>query len=226
MNVEWLAIMALVYITPAILVLFILYKGYRYVTRGRSMAFTGIPKLTTVTTKNLPKQAVTQLEAINDKAQKLLGYYNNNQIKDAAVVGENQFLVKKILNDDLPEAIADYQRLDNTRANQMAVGSTGKTAYQLLMDYLTTINEQFDTMLDAMYEQNAQKLLVSNRYLQARFNQSDTHFALLVDNTQPSANNLHGNLTGTNLDGSIAVPAPAIPKADSQVTSNTKQPNG
>ena len=102
-------------------------------------------------------------------------------------MGESQFLVKKILNEDLPEAIADYQRLDNTRANQMAVGSTGKTAYQLLLDYLTTINEQFDTILDAMYEQNAQKLLVSNRYLQARFGQQNNELNLLVDASRQPA---------------------------------------
>lgn len=102
-------------------------------------------------------------------------------------MGESQFLVKKILNEDLPEAIADYQRLDNTRANQMAVGNTGKTAYQLLLDYLTTINEQFDTMLDAMYEQNAQKLLVSNRYLQARFGQQNNELNLLVDASRQPA---------------------------------------
>ena len=69
----------------------------------------------------------------------------------------------------------------------MAVGSTGKTAYQLLLDYLTTINEQFDTMLDAMYEQNAQKLLVSNRYLQARFGQQNNELNLLVDASRQPA---------------------------------------
>jgi hypothetical protein len=181
MDLGWLAIMAVIYIVPVIVVLFVLYKLYQFFTRGRVVGFASMPKLTTITTKNLPKPLVTHLEAINEKAEKLLNYYNNKQIADEAVMGESQFLVKKILNEDLPEAIADYQRLDNTRANQMAVGNTGKTAYQLLLDYLTTINEQFDTMLDAMYEQNAQKLLVSNRYLQARFGQQNNELNLLVD---------------------------------------------
>lgn len=187
MDLGWLAIMAVIYIVPVIVVLFVLYKLYQFFTRGRVVGFASMPKLTTITTKNLPKLLVTHLEAINEKAEKLLNYYNNKQIADEAIMGESQFLVKKILNEDLPEAIADYQRLDNTRANQMAVGSTGKTAYQLLLDYLTTINEQFDTMLDAMYEQNAQKLLVSNRYLQARFGQQNNELNLLVDASRQPA---------------------------------------
>ena len=37
------------------------------------------------------------------------------------------------------------------------------------MDILGTINTQFDELLNASYHQDGQKLLVTNRYLQQRF---------------------------------------------------------
>lgn len=184
MNLGGLAVMLGVYLIPTALAVFIIYKIYKTVTKGRQLGFDSMPKLTHITSKNLPEALVKKVESIDQKAKKLLGYYDNKQIKDEAIMGESQFLVKKILNEDLPEAIADYQRLDNTRANQMAVGSTGKTAHQLLNDYLDTINEQFDDMLDAMYEQNAQKLLVSNRYLQSRFDNPNSELQLLESSEQ------------------------------------------
>lgn len=173
MSPLWLGILAFIYFAIAAIAVFVLYKLYKTFTQGRRLGFNTMPKLTQVTSKNLPKEFTTKLEAINQKAEKLLGYYGSGQIKDKGIVGENEFLVKKILDVHLPEAIADYQRLDNTRANQMAVGATGKTARALLSEYLDTINGQFDEMLDAMYEQNAQKLLVTNRYLQSRFEQEN-----------------------------------------------------
>ncbi len=172
------------YVGLPALAIYILYKIFQTFKTGRQLDFESMPKLTHITSKNLPDNLVTKIKAIDQKAQKLLGYYDSKQIKDEAIMGENQFLVKKILNEDLPEAVADYQRLDNTRANQMAVGSTGKTAHQLLNEYLDTIDEQFDDMLDAMYEQNAQKLLVSNRYLQSRFDNPNSELNLLVHDNQ------------------------------------------
>ena len=184
MDLGWLAILLGIYVIPTLLAVFILYKIYQTFTKGRQIGFESMPKLIYITSKNLPNNLINKIQSIDQKAKKLLGYYDSKQIKDEAVMGENQFLVKKILNEDLPEAIADYQRLDNIRANQMAVGTTGKTAHQLLNDYLNTIDEQFDDMLDAMYEQNAQKLLVSNRYLQSRFENPDSELNLLVNESQ------------------------------------------
>jgi len=39
-----------------------------------------------------------------------------------------------------------------------------------LLDVLSTINTQFDDLLNASYHQDGQKLLATNRYLQKRFN--------------------------------------------------------
>lgn len=168
MNIGWLAILILVYLVPIGLLGFAVYKLVNFLKKGRAISYDSMPKLTQVTNRNLPAEIIQQLDEVNEKAKKLLGYYQNGQIEQQ-IVGENQFLVKKILDVHLPEAIADYQRLDNTRANDMTVGSSGKTAKQLLEEYVSTINQQFDEMLDAMYEQNAQKLLATNRYLQSRF---------------------------------------------------------
>ena len=180
MDYGALALLVLVYSIPIVVILFTAYKLYQLATRGRALEFKSMPQLTQVTSRNLPKDMTDKLNLINQKAEKLLGYQGKNPINNQQIADENQFLVKKILDVHLPEAIADYQRLDNARADQMAVGSTGKTAHDLLSDYLDTINRQFDDMLDAMYEQNAQKLLVTNRYLQARFDNPDSELGQLA----------------------------------------------
>lgn len=180
MNYFYLVLVGLLYSLPVVAFGFVGYRAYQLATRGRALAFKGMPQLTQVTSRNLPKDLTNKLNLISQKAEKLLDYQGKNPINDQQVADENQFLVKKILDVHLPEAIADYQRLDNARADQMAVGTTGKTAHDLLSDYLDTVNSQFDDMLDAMYEQNAQKLLVTNRYLQARFNNSANELGQLA----------------------------------------------
>lgn len=180
-----IVLILILYVGLPAIALFILYKIYQTFKKGRGIDFATIPQLKTVTTKNLPATLLNKITQIDQKAKKLLGYYDNKQIKDEAIMGENQFLVKKILNTDLPEAVQNFQRLDNLRANEMAVGTTGKTARILFDEYLDTINEQFDAMLDAMYEQNAQKLLIANRYLQTRFDQDSELNVLTQRNDVP-----------------------------------------
>lgn len=175
-----IVLMLILYVGLPAIALFILYKIYQTFKKGRGVDFDAIPELKSVTTKNLPPALLNKINSIDQKAKKLLGYYDSKQIKDEAIMGENQFLVKKILSTDLPEAVQHFQRLDNGRANEMAVGTTGKTARVLFEEYLDTINAQFDDMLDAMYEQNAQKLLIANRYLQTRFENDEDELAILA----------------------------------------------
>lgn len=183
-----LILMLILYLGVPLILAGIGYKLYQTWKKGRQLTFESMPKLTQITSKNLPPNLASKLQEIDEKAHKLLGYYNNDkgQMADSGIVGENQFLVKKILSTDLPEAVQNFQRLDNVRANEMAVGTTGKTARVLFEEYLNTINEQFDDMLDAMYEQNAQKLLISNRYLQARFDDDNDELNILT-RTKPNA---------------------------------------
>ena len=60
--------------------------------------------------------------------------------------------------------VGDGALADNTKIKHSDV--TGKEA---LLDILGTINTQFDELLNASYHQDGQKLLVTNRYLQQRF---------------------------------------------------------
>lgn len=208
-----IVLMLILYVGLPAIALFILYKLYQTFKKGRGIDFATIPQLKTVTTKNLPATLLNKITQIDQKAKKLLGYYDNKQIKDEAIMGENQFLVKKILNTDLPEAVQNFQRLDNLRANEMAVGTTGKTARILFDEYLDTINEQFDAMLDAMYEQNAQKLLIANRYLQTRFDQDSELNVLTQRNDVPQL--AQPQTTGIEIPPpSIKVPEAADIKID------------
>lgn len=203
-----IVLMLILYVGLPALALFILYKIYQTFKKGRGVDFDAIPELKSITTKNLPPALLRKINNIDQKAKKLLGYYDSKQIKDEAIMGENQFLVKKILNTDLPEAVQHFQRLDNVRANQMAVGTTGKTARVLFEEYLDTINEQFDDMLDAMYEQNAQKLLIANRYLQTRFDQDDDLDILAQTNTTQTVPQLAQSPQPQSIG--IEIPPPSI----------------
>ena len=73
-------------------------------------------------------------------------------------------------------AVADYRRLhdldvgDGARADTTKIKHSNVTGKEALLDVLSTINTQFDDLLNASYHQDGQKLLATNRYLQKRFN--------------------------------------------------------
>ena len=71
--------------------------------------------------------------------------------------------------------MADYRRLHDLDVGDGALADTTKikhsnvTGKEALLDVLSTINTQFDDLLNASYHQDGQKLLATNRYLQQRF---------------------------------------------------------
>ena len=59
---------------------------------------------------------------------------------------------------------------DGALADSTKIKHSNVTGKEALLDVLSTINTQFDDLLNASYHQDGQKLLATNRYLQKRFN--------------------------------------------------------
>ncbi len=81
-------------------------------------------------------------------------------------------MINKLLDEHIPQAMMDYRGLndlDANRAETVVIRNSGVTGKQALLEILNTINAQFDDLLDASYHQDGQKLLITNRYLQQRF---------------------------------------------------------
>ncbi|GAA0321675.1 hypothetical protein [Psychrobacter aestuarii] len=172
----------------AMLVMFILYGvlpaaglyiGYRTVkkmTAPKMLSYDAIPRLGYVPEKSLPNDIKAMLADINQKGEKLRLLYgdtnNDGKIDDKDTVTETYVMIESLMDTHIPQAVADYRRLhdlDGARAEHTKIQNSDMTGKEALVDVLTTINRQFDNLLDAAYHQDGQKLLITNRYLTKRF---------------------------------------------------------
>ncbi len=152
------------------------YRGFKKLTAPKMLAYKAMPQLGYIPEKSLPDDIKLTLEQINQKGEKLCLIYgdtnNDGVIDDKDTVSETYIMIKNIMDKHIPEAIADYRRLndlDETRTNTKKIKHSNVTGRQALLEVLNTVNTQFDDLLEASYHQDGQKLLVTNRYLQQRF---------------------------------------------------------
>lgn len=156
-----------------------LYFGYRAVkkiTAPKMLSYKAIPRLGYVPEKSLPSDIKMLLDDINQKGEKLRLLYgdtnNDGKIDDQDMVTETYIMIQNLMDEHIPQAIADYRRLHDMsgkRTKYTKINNSNVTGQEALIEVLTTINHQFDNLLDAAYHQDGQKLLVANRYLSKRF---------------------------------------------------------
>lgn len=156
-----------------------LYFGYRTVkkiTAPKMLSYKAIPRLGYVPEKSLPADIKVLLDDINQKGEKLRLLYgdtnNDGKIDDQDMVTETYIMIQNLMDEHIPQAIADYRRLHDMsgkRTKYTKINNSNVTGQEALIEVLTTINHQFDNLLDAAYHQDGQKLLVANRYLSKRF---------------------------------------------------------
>ena len=156
--------------------LYLGYRGIKKVTAPKMLAYDAMPQLGYIPEKSLPNEVKAALELINQKGEKLSVIYgdtnNDGQIDDKDTVNETYIMIQNLMDRHVPQAVADYRRLhdlDGARADTTKIKHSNVTGKEALLDVLGTINVQFDDLLDASYHQDGQKLLVTNRYLQQRF---------------------------------------------------------
>ncbi|WP_262880673.1 hypothetical protein [Psychrobacter sp. ANT_WB68] len=162
--------------------LYLGYRGIKKVTAPKMLEYKAIPQLGYIPEKSLPVEVKTALDQINDKGEKLRVIYgdtnNDGKIDDKDTVNETYVMIQNLMDRHVPLAVADYRRLHDLDMGDGALADTTKikhsdvTGKEALLEVLSTINTQFDDLLNASYHQDGQKLLATNRYLQQRFNSS------------------------------------------------------
>ena len=156
--------------------LFLGYRGVKKLTAPKMLEYKSMPQLGYVPEKSLPAEVKNALAQINEKGEKLSVIYgdtnNDGQINDKDAVSETYIMIQNLMDRHIPQAVADYRRLhdlDGARADTTKIKHSNVTGKEALLEVLGTINVQFDDLLNASYHQDGQKLLVTNRYLQQRF---------------------------------------------------------
>ena len=159
--------------------LFLGYRGVKKLTAPKMLEYKAMPQLGYIPEKSLPSEVEAALTQINQKGEKLRVIYgdtnNDGVIDDKDSISETYIMILNLMDKHVPQALADYRRLhdlDGARATTTKIKHSNSTGEQALLDVLNTINVQFDDLLDASYHQDGQKLLVTNRYLQQRFDTS------------------------------------------------------
>lgn len=155
------------------------YRGIKKVTAPKMLEYKAMPQLGYIPEKSLPETVRNTLADINQKGEKLRLIYgdtnNDGKIDDKDAVTETYIMIQNLMDKHVPQAVADYRRLydlEGARVDTTKIKNSDVTGKEALLEVLETINTQFDDLLDASYHQDGQKLLVTNRYLQQRFDTS------------------------------------------------------
>ncbi len=161
--------------------LYLGYRGIKKVTAPKMLEYEAMPQLGYIPEKSLPTEIKAALTQINTKGEKLRLIYgdtnNDGKIDDKDTVTETYITIQNLMDRHIPQAVADYRRLhdlEGTRADTTKIKHSEVTGKEALLEILGTVNQQFDDLLDASYHQDGQKLLVTNRYLQQRFDTATT----------------------------------------------------
>jgi hypothetical protein len=165
--------------------LYLGYRGIKKVTAPKMLAYQALPQLGYIPEKSLPDSIKTALAQIDSKGEKLRLIYgdsnNDGKIDNTDSINETYIMVQNLMDKHIPQAVADYRRLhdlEGARADNTKIKNSDVTGKQALLEVLSTVNLQFDQLLDASYHQDGQKLLATKRYLQQRFEQPVTDAAL------------------------------------------------
>ncbi|WP_201582231.1 hypothetical protein [Psychrobacter immobilis] len=176
-QVTAMLVMIILYGELPVAGLYLGYRGLKKVTAPKMLEYKAMPQLGYIPEKSLPVEVKTALEHINEKGEKLRVIYgdtnNDGKIDDKDTVNETYIMIQNLMDRHVPLAVTDYRRLhdlDGALADNTKIKHSNVTGKEALLDVLSTINTQFDDLLNASYHQDGQKLLATNRYLQKRFN--------------------------------------------------------
>lgn len=159
--------------------LYLGYRGIKKMTAPKMLEYKAMPQLGYIPENSLPADIKTMLAQINEKGEKLRVIYgdtnNDGKIDDKDTVNETYIMIQNLMDRHVPLAVADYRRLhdldmgDGARADTTKIKHSNVTGKEALLEVLTTIDAQFDDLLNASYHKDGQKLLATSRYLQKRF---------------------------------------------------------
>jgi len=90
------------------------------------------------------------------------------QIMDLSSSDYNVFTIKKTALDYLPASLQNYLNLPTAYAN-LHVVKDGKTSKQLLLDQLGLLDSEMKEVVQAVYANDTQKLMVQGQFLKEKF---------------------------------------------------------
>ncbi|MBP2281477.1 hypothetical protein H4W00_002290 [Psychrobacter sp. PL19] len=176
--------------------LYLGYRGIKKVTAPKMLEYKAMPQLGYIPEKSLPEVVKSSLAEINQKGEKLRVIYgdtnNDGKIDDKDTVNETYIMIQNLMDTHIPQAVADYRRLhdlDGGHVDTTKIKHSDVTGKEALLEVLGTINTQFDDLLTASYHQDGQKLLVTHRYLQQRFENPSSNAPLQQLTNDPANNN-------------------------------------
>ena len=139
--------------------LYLGYRGIKKMTAPKMLEYKAMPQLGYIPEKSLPADIKTMLAQINEKGEKLRVIYgdtnNDGKIDDKDTVNETYIMIQNLMDRHVPLAVADYRRLhdldmgDSARADTTKIKHSNVTGKEALLEVLTTIDAQFDDLLNA-----------------------------------------------------------------------------
>ncbi|HVN56443.1 MAG TPA: hypothetical protein VMT46_19105 [Anaerolineaceae bacterium] len=114
----------------------------------------------------LPKEIMEKVESIQSSILQVLP-----QMVDLSSSDYNVYLIKQTALDYLPASLEYYLNLPPAYAN-LHSGKDGKTPRQLVLEQLTLLDEEMKGVVEAVYKNDTQKLMVQGQFLKEKFQKS------------------------------------------------------
>lgn len=119
--------------------------------------------------RRLPKEALDQVVRIKNLIEELLP-----KLQDLSKGGDpNAYTIRQTVLDYLPATLQNYLNLPPAYA-QVHPLKESKTAKQLLVEQLSTLEATLQEIAQSVYAGDAQKILVNGRFLEDRFRKAES----------------------------------------------------
>ncbi len=116
--------------------------------------------------RRLPKEAYERVKSIKNSLVEVLP-----QINDLGSSDHNIYLIQQTALDYLPATLEAYMNLPKAYANYQPIRN-GKTAKQLLIEQLDLLDREMKEVVQEVYRNDTQQLIIHGRFLQDTFQKS------------------------------------------------------
>jgi hypothetical protein len=113
--------------------------------------------------RRLPKEAYDKVLSIRSTILTILP-----QIEDLSSSDYNIYLIQQTATDYLPSALESYVSLPRAYANYQPI-KDGKTARQLLLEQLDLLDREVKAVVQDIYKDDTQQLIVHGQFLKDKF---------------------------------------------------------
>ncbi len=139
---------------------------------GRTSAMNYLVGITVEKLNLMPTEAVVILSRINDKMARYTKWQQETKHQSEQWLNEKQFAIQKLIEDSIPTAVQQYDQLARFNPHKLQQKIHGDmTASDILIQVLLEVDNQLDTLHDELYQQTADQLTTTYRYVKSRTQQ-------------------------------------------------------